>query len=262
MTRTLQSAIMLFLLWGAVTASPAFCAPGPAPAETGTWWRDSGIVRGLQLQENQIRQIDQAFLSHRAELNSLSVDLQRQESILQTVIDNDQVDLKRAAAQIDQVVAARAKLEKEKTMMALDIRAAVTTEQWRKLQEMQRGQSSLAAAPAGSSGKPAARPETGTPAPDELIYPIGGPVTDPIPIRNPNPGYTAQARERKVEGTILLAVVIGKDGSVSGVRVLRGLGYGLDESAIDTVSRKWLFKPSTLYGRPVAVQATVEVTFR
>ena len=45
-------------------------------------------------------------------------------------------------------------------------------------------------------------------------------------------------------------------------RVIRGLGYGLDESAINTVATKWRFKPGSLNGRPVDVQANIEVTFR
>jgi TonB family protein len=59
-----------------------------------------------------------------------------------------------------------------------------------------------------------------------------------------------------------LQVVIGKDGIVRDVKIVRGLGYGLDESAIDTITKQWRFKPGTLNGQPVAVQANVEITFR
>jgi len=45
-------------------------------------------------------------------------------------------------------------------------------------------------------------------------------------------------------------------------KVLRGIGYGLDESAVETVTKRWLFKPATLNGQPVSVQAKIEVTFR
>jgi TonB family protein len=59
-----------------------------------------------------------------------------------------------------------------------------------------------------------------------------------------------------------MQVVIRKDGQVANVRVLQGLGYGLDESAIETISRDWRFAPGTLEGGPVDVQANIEVSFR
>ncbi|MBZ5495269.1 MAG: TonB family protein [Acidobacteriia bacterium] len=252
-------AIPFLLLAVAAMTQFSLSAPAPLPAELGTWWRDSEVVRGLQLRESQIKQIDQAFLSHRSDLNNLAAELQRQEAILQSLIDTSRLDAKKAAAQIDQVVTARARLEKEKTMMALDIRLAVSFDQWRKLQEMQRSQAN--AAPAPAAAKPAPKADGSVSISEEPIYQIGGPVTDPVPVQRPTPAFTAQARERKVEGSVLLAVVIGKDGAVRNVKVLRGLGYGLDESAADTVTKRWLFKPSTLNGQPVSVQAMIEVTF-
>ncbi len=252
----------------AVTARSSFSFPEPRPAELGTWWRDSDIARGLRLRDGQIRQIEQAFLEHRSELNTLAADLLRQESALQTLIDSSNLDEKKAAAQIDEVLSARIRLEKEKTMMALDIRRAVSYEQWKKLQELQREQASLATAPAptAASAAAAARPAGSAggspPAAEEPVYQAGGPVLEPVPVQRPAPAFTPEARARKVEGTVLLGIVIGKDGAVRNVRVLRGLGYGLDESAVETVTRRWLFKPATLNGRPVAAQALIEVTFR
>jgi TonB family protein len=252
-------AIPFLLLVFAVMVQSVFSSPAPLPAELGTWWRDSEVVRELQLRDSQIKQIDQAFLSHRTELNSLAAELLRQEGILQSLIDTSSLDTKKAATQIEQVVSARARLEREKTMMALDIRQAVSFDQWRKLQEMQRSQ--VVAAPALAATKPAPKADGGISASEEPIYQVGGPVSDPVPVQRPMPAFTAQARERKVQGSVLLAVVIGKDGAVRNVKVLRGLGYGLDESAADTVGKRWLFKPSILNGQPVTVQAMIEVTF-
>ncbi len=239
----------------------ALSAPAVMAAELGTWWRDSQVVRGLQLQDTQIKQIEQAFLEHRPLLKNLTDDLERQETILQSLINNNSLDEKKAAAQIDQVTAARAKLEKENSMMALDIRRAVSYDQWRKLQEMQRLRANAEPTATPFPNKPAPKVEGSAGSDEEPVYQVGGPVSAPLPIRNPNPGFTAQAKEKNVNGSVLLAVTIGKDGVVRNVKVLHGLGYGLDESAVDTVTRRWLFKPSTLHGQPVTVQAMIEVTF-
>lgn len=240
----------------------AFALTEPlSSAELGTWWRDSDVVKGLGLRNSQIKQIEQAYLARRSELNALAADLQHQDDLLQSLINTNSMDAKQAAAQIDQVVNARARLEKARTMMAFDIRRAVTFEQWKKLQEMQREQPNAPAAAPGAV-KPAPKVEAGLPNAEEPVYQSGGPVSNPVPIQQPRPAFTAEAKARKVSGSILLSIVIGKDGAVRDVKVLRGLGYGLDESAVDTVTKQWQFKPSTLNGQPVSVQATIEVTFR
>ena len=75
------------------------------------------------------------------------------------------------------------------------------------------------------------------------------------------PPYTQEARDAQVKGPVLLEVTIFKDGSVGDVKVIRGLGYGLDESAVRTLST-WRFKPGILNGQPVAVRANVEISFK
>ena len=60
-------------------------------------------------------------------------------------------------------------------------------------------------------------------------------------------------------GAVLIQAIIRKDGTVDNFKVLRGLGHGLDESAIKTIASKWRFRPGTLNGVPVDVQANIEV---
>ena len=81
-------------------------------------------------------------------------------------------------------------------------------------------------------------------------------------LAQPLPQYTEQARKARVEGIVVLQAVVRKDGTVDSFRVLRGLGYGLDESAINTIATKWRFRPGTLNGQPVDVQANIEVSFK
>ena len=93
------------------------------------------------------------------------------------------------------------------------------------------------------------------------VYRIGGGVSDPVPIFRPEPEYSEEARKAKFQGSVLLSIVIGPDGKTRDVKVLRPLGLGLDEKAIEAVL-KWKFRPSMKDGKPVAVMANVEVNFR
>jgi protein TonB len=93
-------------------------------------------------------------------------------------------------------------------------------------------------------------------------YVVGNGVTEPIPIYEPRPAYTEEARKARTEGVLVLQAIIRRDGTVDSFKVIKGLGYGLDESAINTIATKWKFKPGTLKGVPVDVLANIEVTFR
>jgi TonB family protein len=93
------------------------------------------------------------------------------------------------------------------------------------------------------------------------VYKIGGDVAAPILISKTEPEYSEEARKAKYSGSVLLTIVVDQNGMPRDIRVVRPLGLGLDERAIEAV-RKWRFRPGTKSGRPVAVQAQVEVTFR
>ena len=75
------------------------------------------------------------------------------------------------------------------------------------------------------------------------------------------PSYSVEARAAKVQGTVVLYVVIGTDGKAYDVQLRKGVGYGLDEQALDAITQ-WTFKPGTRDGMAVPVQATIEVNFR
>lgn len=92
-------------------------------------------------------------------------------------------------------------------------------------------------------------------------YRIGGGVTAPHAIYDPEPEYSEEARRLKYQGIAILQVVIDAEGRPRDVRIARSAGMGLDEKAIDAV-RKWRFEPGTLNGKPVAVVVNVEVNFR
>lgn len=90
---------------------------------------------------------------------------------------------------------------------------------------------------------------------------VGGEVSAPILVSKVEPEYSEEARKAKFSGAVLLSLVVGADGVPRDIHVVRQLGLGLDEKAIEAVM-KWRFRPGMKGGRPVATQATVEVTFR
>ncbi len=92
-------------------------------------------------------------------------------------------------------------------------------------------------------------------------YVAGKGVIAPIGLYQPVPAYTEEARDARVQGVVLIQAVVRKDGTVGDLKVLKGLGHGLDESAINTIAAKWRFKPGTLNGIPVDVLANIEVSF-
>ena len=93
------------------------------------------------------------------------------------------------------------------------------------------------------------------------VYRVGGGVSPPRPIYDPDPDYSEEARKAKFQGTVVLWAVIGADGRTQEVRVQRSLGMGLDEKAVEAV-RRWKFEPAKLGGQAVAVQISIEVNFR
>jgi TonB family protein len=89
----------------------------------------------------------------------------------------------------------------------------------------------------------------------------GSGIEPPTVLREVKPTYTDAARQRGITGEVVLEVVVQRDGSVRSVRVLEGLGSGLDERAIDAV-RQWRFSPARRLGQPVDVIVEVAVEFR
>lgn len=94
----------------------------------------------------------------------------------------------------------------------------------------------------------------------QFEYPVAGSQAPAI-LRKAEPEYTQDAKKAGIEGTAMVAVEVGLDGRAHRIRVVRGLGYGLDAKAMDAV-RQFRFRPGTKNGVPVVVPATIEVKFR
>jgi protein TonB len=99
------------------------------------------------------------------------------------------------------------------------------------------------------------------PDPGPGVYRVGRDVTAPQVLERFEPSYTEEARAARIQGTVLLNVVVQPDGTAGRIKVLRSLDVGLDQKAVEAVST-WKFKPGMKDGQPVPVQATIEVNFR
>jgi periplasmic protein TonB len=93
------------------------------------------------------------------------------------------------------------------------------------------------------------------------VFKVGGGISAPQPVSTPDPEYTEQARVAKTQGTCILWLIVDDQGRPRDIRVVRGLGMGLDAKAIEAV-KQWKFQPAMKDGRPVNVQISVEVGFK
>ena len=90
---------------------------------------------------------------------------------------------------------------------------------------------------------------------------FGTQIKMPRLIFKSTPSYTDAAIKANVQGVILCSVVVEVDGTISNPQVIKGLGHGLDESALREF-QQWRFAPGTLNGEPIRVRATIEVTIK
>jgi TonB family protein len=88
-----------------------------------------------------------------------------------------------------------------------------------------------------------------------------GDVSAPRVIERHEPEYTEEARIARLEGTIVLTIAVTPEGRVTDARVIRPLGLGLEDKAVDCVN-EWRFQPAVKDGKAVRVPATVQIFFR
>lgn len=102
-----------------------------------------------------------------------------------------------------------------------------------------------------------------TPPIQATVYDPGDVATLPVAVYEVKPGYTPEAMQQKIQGSIFMQVVVSETGDVSDVRVTQSLDaeFGLDDQAVKA-AYQWKFKPAMKGDRPVAVRVVLEMTFR
>jgi periplasmic protein TonB len=94
------------------------------------------------------------------------------------------------------------------------------------------------------------------------VYRVGGGISAPVPIIQPEAEFSDEARRAKYQGEVMISLIVDAQGNPQNPRVVRPLGMGLDEKALEAV-RKYKFKPALKDGRtPVPVMVTIAVNFR
>ncbi len=121
--------------------------PGPA----GKWWDNPELSRQLNLTAEQQKKMDEVFQQHRLRLIDLHAALEKEEAILDPLINAANPDDAKVLPQIDRVAQARAELEKANARLLLGLRHVLTPEQWKMLESAQHG-------PGGPGSRPAPPP--------------------------------------------------------------------------------------------------------
>jgi TonB family protein len=91
--------------------------------------------------------------------------------------------------------------------------------------------------------------------------PLGNGSSPPVALYRVDPTYSKMALKKKLQGTVVLHLIVDTEGRARDIKVVESLGLGLDEKAIEAVGQ-WKFRPGYRQGKPVTVQTTIGVNFQ
>ena len=122
---------------------PAGGPPGPPPLEhafhgggPGRWWDNPNVAQQIGITDDQKKKMDDIFQQNKLKLIDLKAAVEKQETIMEPLIQADQPDEAKILSQIDAIAQARAELEKANARMLLSIRTQLTPDQWKKVRAM------------------------------------------------------------------------------------------------------------------------------
>lgn len=92
------------------------------------------------------------------------------------------------------------------------------------------------------------------------VYELTDEITAPRLLEAATPGYTDEAKKKKIQGDVILTVIVNEKGDVTEPKVKKGLGAGLDESAIEA-AKYFKYKPGTKDDTPVSVRMDLTFNF-
>ncbi len=108
---------------------------GRCAADTGQWWNNPNVIEKLKLTDDQRKAMDSIFQEHREKLVDLRGNVEKAEIAMEPLVKADQPNESAVLAQIDKVAQARAELEKANARFLFELRAKLTPEQWKQVQE-------------------------------------------------------------------------------------------------------------------------------
>jgi Spy/CpxP family protein refolding chaperone len=145
--------ILFFTLLSSFLTAQQGPAPAPAPGPgqkfergltihrsggpLGAWWKNSKMAEQLHLTDAQVKQLEDAFYQHRLRLIDYGAEMEKADMKLQQMLDSDDSSDAAVNSQVDEVLAARGKMEREFTLMHLNFRKILTPDQWKQLRSMQ-----------------------------------------------------------------------------------------------------------------------------
>ena len=94
----------------------------------------------------------------------------------------------------------------------------------------------------------------------EFVYTVGHGVKPPRRVSGSEPEYDDKSRKEKTSGTVVLSLIVTKEGRARDIKIVKSLTSRLDEQAIKAVLT-WRFEPATKDGEPVAVRISAEMSF-
>jgi len=104
-------------------------------------------------------------------------------------------------------------------------------------------------------------PEDNSSSPQADPFRSGPGRTPPKVLFKVDASYSEEARHAKIQGSVTFRLIVGTDGRVHNLQLVRGLGHGLDENVLKAANM-WLFQPGSIGDKPTRLAATAEMSFR
>jgi Spy/CpxP family protein refolding chaperone len=133
--------------------------------EHGRWWNNPNIVEKLKLTDDQRKAMDQIFQAHREKLVDLRANVEKAEIEMEPLVRADQPNEAAVMSQIDKVAQARAELEKANARFLFELRAKLTPEQWKQVQDFRQNHEGMRRQWRHDDRRPGKSDEQGAPAP-------------------------------------------------------------------------------------------------